>query len=120
MIYNLATLAALALSCPLVASKAHAEWIEAELTAYSPRCPHCVGKRHPDGIGASGLRIVPGLHLAADKSIPFGTRVYIRGQWWIVADRGGKVKGKRLDLALESHRAAKRFALQREKVWIDR
>jgi len=99
---------------------ASAEWIKAELTAYGPGCPHCVGKRRPDGIGAAGHKIKPYLHCAADKSIAFGTRIYALGQWWIVGDRGSRIRGNRLDLALPSHRAAKKFGLKRERVWVER
>lgn len=115
MIRLLATIAALASGLP----QARSEWVNATVTAYSPRCPHCTGKRCPDGIGAAGRKIVPGQMLAADRSIPFGTRVYTQGQWWTVADRGSKVRGNRLDLAFPSHRAARAFGVERERVWIE-
>lgn len=116
MIRLLATIAALASGLP----QARSEWVQAKVTAYSPTCPHCTGKRHPDGIGAAGVRIVPGQMLAADKGIPFGTRVLVQGSWWTVQDRGRAVKAGKLDLALPSHREAKAFGVQREKVWIER
>ena len=103
-----------------ICSQLKAEWIQAELTAYSPTCSHCTSKRRPNGLGAAGHPIKPGLHLAADKSIPFGTRVYVQGRWWIVADRGGRIHGNRLDLAFPSHKAAKAFGVKRERVWIER
>jgi len=70
------------------------------VTAYCP-CAECCG-RFADGITASGHAIGPGdLLCAADPSIPFGTMIMIPGysaQPVRVLDRGGQIKGNRLDV----------------------
>lgn len=114
-------LALYALSLALAASQARSEWLDATLTAYSPRCPHCTSKRFPDGKGANGKPAVPWQTVAADSSIPFGTRIHAFGQWWTVGDRGNRIRGRKLDLCLPSHKQAKQFGkLTAERVYIDR
>lgn len=117
---KLSTMALAIAQVALGASLARAEWIDATLTAYGYRCPHCTGKKRPDGIGANGKPAIPGYTIAADKRIPFGTKVYIDGQWWEVGDRGGKVKGKVFDLCLPTHKDAKAFGKQKAKIYIQR
>lgn len=74
------------------------------ITAYCP-CEKCCG-RFSDGITASGVK-AEGLIIAAPKDIPFGTQMYIEGYGWgIVQDRGGAIKGKRLDLLFSTHNLA--------------
>lgn len=110
---------ALALACAVVA-QARAEWVQMDVYSYGYLCPHCVNKRHPDGIGANGELIQPGKTLAADKSIPFGTMVYVQSKWWIVGDRGRAITAGKLDLARRTHREAKRAGVSRERVWVSR
>ena len=81
------------------------------------------GKRPGDpayGITASGERTQEGKTIAADKSIPFGTEVYIPelGQIYIVEDRGGAIKGDRLDLYIESLEDALEFGVKDLEVFI--
>ena len=45
-----------------------------KITAYCP-CKKCCGKS--DGITASGVKAIEGITVAMDKSIPFGTKIYI-------------------------------------------
>jgi len=70
------------------------------VTAYCP-CEKCCGK-WADGITASGHAICPGdIICAADPSIPFGTRIFIPGYSAYpvrILDRGGDIKGNRLDV----------------------
>lgn len=71
------------------------------VTAYCPgRC--CCGQ-FADGITASGVPAV-GRIIAAPPEIPFGTEIYIEGYGYAkVEDRGGAIKGKRLDVLFPSH-----------------
>ncbi|MFP3938089.1 MAG: 3D domain-containing protein [Phycisphaerae bacterium] len=90
------------------------------VTAYCP-CPKCCGK-HSDGVTASGKDIYTNdsRFVAADTSIlPLGTRVsipgYNDGEAVPVLDRGGKIKGHRLDVFFLSHQRA----LQWGRQWVD-
>lgn len=86
------------------------------ITAYCP-CVKCCGKT--DGITASGEKAVEGVTVAMDKSIPFGTKIYIYGVGErIVQDRGGAIKGNRIDLYFDSHQEALNFGRQTKEVTI--
>ena len=91
------------------------------ITAYCA-CYDCCNKRPIDkgyGITASGGKAVQGVTVAADKSIPFGTRIYIDGVGErIVQDRGGAIKGKRIDLYFSDHQSALNFGRQTKQVTI--
>lgn len=87
-----------------------------EITAYC-HCSKCCGKT--DGITASGVMAVQGITVAMDESIPFGTKIYIDGVGErIVQDRGGSIKGKRIDLYFDSHQEALNFGRQTKEVTI--
>jgi 3D (Asp-Asp-Asp) domain-containing protein len=67
-----------------------------------------------DGRTASNAPAV-GRICAADPSIPFGTRLHIEGYGWVtVEDRGGAIKGQKLDLLFPTH--AEALAWGRRKV----
>lgn len=92
----------------------------AEITGYAP-----LDKRAKEGmcfigdrtIGANGKKVVPGLTVAAPKSIPFGTEIYVEGHGWrVVGDRGGAIKEGKLDLCVETQEEA--FAIGRRTVRI--
>ena len=87
------------------------------ITAYCP-CVKCCGKS--DGITASGVKAVEGVTVATDTSkLTFGTKIYIDGVGErIVQDRGGAIKGNRIDLYFDSHQAALNFGRQTKKVTI--
>ena len=54
-----------------------------------------------------------------NKSIPFGTKIYIDGVGErIVQDRGGAIKGNRIDLYFDSHQEALNFGRQTKEVTI--
>ena len=85
-----------------------------EITTYSVTLEDC-GKL--DGITASGELIHEGV-VAADPSIPFGTRLYIEGIGFVVVkDRGGAIKGDILDLYIPDPEEAKKFGRQKRKVY---
>jgi len=91
------------------------KWVAATLTAYC-KCKKCCGPQAA-GITASGKRFKPGI-LAADPSIPFGTLLQVDGVWREVLDRGGAIRGNRLDLAVASHREAKRRGVREIRVFL--
>lgn len=85
-------------------------------TAYSPDERSC-GK-WADGITASGKSVWMngGRLVAADRKVPYGTIMTIPGynngkpvQVW---DRGGKIKGNRLDLLYPTHEIALQWGVQ--------
>lgn len=87
-----------------------------KITAYCP-CKKCCGKS--DGITASGVKAIEGITVAMDKSIPFGTKIYIDGVGErIVQDRGGAIKGNKIDLYFDSHQEALNFGRQTKEVTI--
>ena len=86
------------------------------ITAYCS-CVQCCGKN--DGITASGVKATEGVTVAMDKSMPFGTKIYIDGVGErIVQDRGGAIKGNRIDLYFDSHQEALNFGRQTKQVTI--
>ena len=86
------------------------------ITAYC-HCTKCCGKS--DGITASGVKAREGITVAMNKSIPFGTKIYIDGVGErIVQDRGGAIKGNRIDLYFDSHQEALNFGRQTKEVMI--
>lgn len=57
-------------------------------TGYNPTCAHCCGSTA--GIGAAGVKIIPGYSVAAPAGIALGTTIYIEGYgFYVVEDRGG-------------------------------
>lgn len=92
------------------------------LTAYAPLDPKAVYGLDYIGdpsVTASGDKPIPGQTVAADKSIPFGTKVWIEGVGVrTVNDRGGAIKRGRLDLCMETRDEALQFGRQRRKVII--
>ena len=85
-------------------------------TAYSPDERSC-GK-WADGITASGKSVWMngGRLVAADRAIPYGTIMtvpgYNHGKPVQVWDRGGAIKGNRLDLLYPTHNIAKQWGVQ--------
>jgi 3D (Asp-Asp-Asp) domain-containing protein len=85
--------------------------IRMEVTAYCP-CTKCCGP-NAQGITASGKPVSHnnGKFVAADTSVlPFGKQLvipgYADGQRVEVIDRGGAIKGNKLDLYFDSHAEA--------------
>lgn len=111
-----------------------------EVTAYCP-CGHCCGwrrdwlgrpvfasgrlkgQRKEVGVTASGTQARRGT-IAADTDIfPFGTIMYVPGYGYgRVEDRGGAIKGNKIDLFYRRHQDALEWGRQhkRVKVWLPR
>lgn len=90
------------------------------VTAYCP-CTICCGP-NAKGITASGKPVTANASrfVAADRSVPFGTLVsipgYHNGQPVPVLDRGGAIKGKRLDAYYPTHQEARQWGVRKIKV----
>lgn len=86
------------------------------ITAYCP-CVKCCGKSN--GITASGVKAQQGITVAADTKLPFGTKIYIDGIGErVVQDRGGAIKGNKIDLFFNDHQSALSFGRQTKQVTI--
>lgn len=98
------------------------------LTAYCPcvRCCEQWSAQHPSRQGtdyiqktASGTIPTAGKTIATDTSIiPFGTTVIINGHEYIAEDRGGAIRGNRIDIFFDSHEEALVFGRQKSEVFI--
>ena len=86
------------------------------ITAYCP-CRKCCGK-WANGITASGVTAKANHTIAAPKNIPFGTILIIDGIEYTVEDRGGAIKGKRLDLFMENHETCLQWGKQKKEVFV--
>ncbi len=76
------------------------------------------GKAKKVGYTASGVKAKAHRTIAADTSVyPFGTVMYVPG-WGCgrVEDRGGSIKGSRIDLFFGSHKKAVRWGRRKVKV----
>ena len=115
------TMILLCLTLVLPAHRADADWQALgtyRITGYSA-CVRCCGKS--DGITADGTyapaakeRIV-----AAPREIPFGTRMWIDGVGeFVVHDRGGAIRGKRLERFFHTYKEALQWGVQERQVYI--
>lgn len=87
------------------------------LTAYTAG-PESTGKQPGDagyGITSSGNPVVEGVTIAVDPEvIPIGSRVYIEGFGYRVAqDTGGAIKGNRIDIYMADVAEARQFGVKR-------
>jgi 3D (Asp-Asp-Asp) domain-containing protein len=91
---------------------------EYRITGYSP-CVKCCGKS--DGITADGT-YAPGFKgrlASAPKDIPFGTKLWVEGVGVVeVHDRGGAIKGRRLELFFQKYNEALQWGVQKRQVWM--
>jgi 3D (Asp-Asp-Asp) domain-containing protein len=96
--------------------------ITMEVTAYCP-CKKCCGQ-NARGVTASGKHIShnDGLFVAADKGVPFDTKLvipgYAGGKAVPVLDRGGAIKGNRLDVFFASHKEALKWGRRKIEVTV--
>lgn len=75
-----------------------------KITAYCS-CSKCCGK-HATGYTASGTKATSGRTVAAPSNFAFGTKLIINGKEYVVEDRGGAIKGNRIDMYVSSHAQA--------------
>ena len=96
--------------------------IQMEVTAYCP-CVKCCGP-NAQGLTASGKTIAhnDGKFVAADKSLAFGTKLiipgYAGGKIVEVQDRGGAIKGNKLDVFYPTHAEALKWGRQKLTVTV--
>ena len=107
---NIAALSILLLACTVSAET---------ITAYCA-CRKCCGQSAA-GITARGKRPVEGRTVAASRSIPLGTRIYIEGLGWrTVEDRTAKRFDGRVDVYFRSHAEALKFGKQQRTIKINK
>ena len=101
---------------------------EYKLTAYCS-CEQCCGHwatirpldedGNPIVYTANQSIAKQGVTVAADTSVlPFGTVLLIDGHEYIVQDRGGAIKGNRIDVYFESHEEALQFGVQYKEIFL--
>ena len=84
-------------------------WLETQFVASTClRIRISEGRKKKIGVTASGKKAKPGRTIAADTSLyPFGTKMNIPGYGWgVVGDRGGAIKGGKIDLFFRTHKQA--------------
>lgn len=94
-------------------------WFGRPVIASGPRR----GERKEVGMTASGVRARVGTIAADTSRYPFGTVMYVPGYGYgRVEDRGGAIKGDRIDLFFRSHGDALRWGRRRVNVgvWLPR
>ena len=93
----------------LLACPASPRIVRMNVSAYCP-CSQCCGA-YADGRTATNYKIKTGdRFVAAPKTYAFGTKMVIKGyndgKPVIVRDRGGAIKGNKLDLYFDTHQEA--------------
>lgn len=87
--------------------KDNSEYVKFTATAYCG-CAKCCGKS--TGKTASGTTATAGRTVAMSSSYSFGTKIEIQGMGtYIVEDRGGAIKGNRIDIFFSNHQKALDF-----------
>lgn len=86
------------------------------------------GKRPGDkyyGITASGTKARPGVVAVDPRVIPLGTRLYVKSLdgsrdygFAVAEDRGGAIKGNRIDLFFETASEVRQFGRRKVKVYV--
>lgn len=77
------------------------------------------GKPKEIGLTASGTRARRGTIAADTGVLPFGTIIYVPGYGYgRVEDRGGAIKGQKLDLWFSSHEAALQWGRKKVEVQV--
>ena len=86
-------------------------------TGYSPDPRECPRSSH--GRTATGLKAGYGIVAVDPNVIKMGTRLYIEGYGYaIAADKGGAIKGMRIDLGHETHGEALKIGRRTVRVHI--
>lgn len=80
-----------------------------KITAYCS-CSKCCGKS--TGRTASGTTATAGRTVAAPANFSFGTKLNIGGNIYTVEDRGGSIKGNKIDIYVNSHSEALRWGVK--------
>lgn len=87
-----------------------------KITFYCP-CWSCSGVF--GGITSTGKRAKQGRTIAVDKHvIPYGSKVIIGKKTYIAEDCGGGIKGKRIDIFLNSHSKCLKNGVKYKKIYV--
>ena len=86
-----------------------------KITAYCP-CSKCCGKTN--GITASGTKATAGRTVAASSKFAFGTKLNIGGHIYTVEDRGGAIKGNKIDIFVSTHAQALQWGVRYLTVYV--
>lgn len=73
-------------------------------------CVKCCGKTN--GITASGTKATAGRTIAASGQFTFGTKLLINGTTYTVEDRGGAIKGNKIDVYFNTHAEALQWGVK--------
>lgn len=73
-------------------------------------CVKCCGKTN--GITASGTKATAGKTVAASAQFSFGTKLLINGTTYTVEDRGGAIKGNKIDVYFNTHAEALQWGVK--------
>lgn len=96
-----------ALSSSSEVSSSNGVWTTFNVSAYCG-CSKCCGKSN--AITASGAKATQGITIAASSNYKFGTKIYLEGLGtYTVQDRGGAIKGNKIDVYFDSHSQALAF-----------
>lgn len=88
------------------------------ITAYCT-CKICCGIYSGNNRTASGTVPTSNRTIAVDTNvIPFGTKVVINGQVYVAEDRGGAIKGKRIDMFYMTHKEALKWGKRKMEVFL--
>lgn len=88
------------------------------ITAYCT-CRVCCGVYSGGNRTASGTVPTSNRTIAVDTNvIPFKTKVVINGQVYVAEDRGGAIKGKRIDMFFMTHKEALRWGRRTMTVYL--
>jgi len=91
----------------------YSKTMEMNVSAYSPSCAGV------NDITASGTQVRRGVCAVDTSVIPFGTKIFVPGYGVAVAeDRGGAIKGNKLDLFMESYSEARQWGRKNLTVYI--
>lgn len=90
-----------------------ARYVTVEATGYAPLDPKAIRGMCYSGnprVTASGAKTKPGVTVAAPKHVPFDVRMFVPGYGLrVVEDRGGAIKGNRIDICFRTRAEALKF-----------
>lgn len=78
---------------------------------YYCACSKCCGP-YATGTTASGTKVQAGRTIATSSKYPFGTQMKIFDHIYTVEDRGGAIKGNKIDIYVDSHSEALKLGKQ--------
>ncbi len=103
---------------PVFASKNGESLGTFTVTAYCT-CRICCGVYSGNNRTASGTVPTSNRTIAVDTNvIPFGTKVVINGQVYVAEDRGGAIKGNRIDMFFMTHKEALNWGRRTVEVYL--